>query len=230
MTSIEWQAVAAAEGFASAYSMATWHDLFAGSLPFFYVTPISHGGLAHFDVPATNPRCQLQSCSAGTGNEWDWMTALILFLRDASQPTFAHVLGMNAAAHDDACIGLGQGPCTSAPTCTWSTHADAMCVGWPVSGQSSLGRPRKRGLVVGWSRPAGCADSRDIAVRLVAAYESRFTRRRTGGSRGAGLLEEMPTDASIRSWTCRDVTRRGPSRRRCLRRDARSAARRLRGA
>src|SRR5690606_19381985 len=53
---------------------------------------------------------------------------------------------------------------------------------------SGLGRPRKRGLVVGWSRPAGCADSRDIAVRLVAAYESRFTRRRTGGSRGAGLL------------------------------------------
>lgn len=135
--SIEWSAAAANEGFAHFYMMATWHDVTGSTPPFRFPFPQPAGNLIFKDIPLATPRCQVAMCGAGTSNEGDWVGALIEFARDSTAPSLAHVLGMNAAAHDHTCLPLGQAACGSEPTCTWSTHAFDQCVGWPVNGATS---------------------------------------------------------------------------------------------
>lgn len=136
LSSVEWAAAAAVEGFADFYSLAVWHDL-EGAGQRRYLTPGDELVLQSIFVPRLTPICGPSSCDPGTANEADWMGALVDFYRDGSSPTFGHILGMNAAAHDAACIGLAEMDCTTGPTCTWSTHASNMCVGWPVNGTTA---------------------------------------------------------------------------------------------
>src|SRR5690606_40750415 len=73
---------------------------------------------------------------------------------------------------------------------------------WPGVGLGAARGDEEAGLVQHQAHVAGLID---VARPLV--LDRRSDAAREVGRRDeqrAGLLEEMPTDASIRSWTCRD--------------------------
>ena len=141
VNSVEWQSAAAIEGFANFHAVLTWHDVVSESPPFYYLSPTAGTlVLTRWNAPVVTPMCQNLSCPAGTAVELDWLSALVQFVRHPVAPGLGHVIGMNAAVHQEACLGLQEGDCLFAsPPCFWATHIEGAeaCVGWAVDGETN---------------------------------------------------------------------------------------------
>lgn len=130
MESHEWQAVAAVEGMASWYAVATWNDVDivecqnceAGVR---YVTPTSPDDARTYIVPREQPLCTAQDapqCPAGVGNEWDWLSALRLFrLHAPTTPSFRTMFQMLTATY-----ATGSWPPRSTDDSFWTSVDQAM--------------------------------------------------------------------------------------------------------
>jgi hypothetical protein len=104
----EYQAVALVEGMANLYALSVWHDLdqpgpnngvdAATTADLFGAKPVPHSGVL------SDPVCD--TCPAGVGNEWDWASALRVFIEDV-EPPLALVFEIIEAVYDEGWVASG---------------------------------------------------------------------------------------------------------------------------
>lgn len=106
LSSSEWQAAAAIEGFAHWYATSTWHDVddveCGGCMNRTgYVVVTDATSAVSYDIPRGTPICPAvlgDPCPAGVSNEHDWVSALRTFRLDAATtPDFRTMLTMLGA-------------------------------------------------------------------------------------------------------------------------------------
>lgn len=102
----EYQAAALVEGMANLYALSVWHDLdqpgpnngvdAAMTADLYGAKPVPH----FFE----DPFCDM--CPAGVGNEWDWASALRVFIEEVDPP-LALVFGIIEAVYDEGWVASG---------------------------------------------------------------------------------------------------------------------------